>query len=86
MQNRISLPDQKKAAVWVWKYAKRAEKFGAEVSDEISRCAEKAAFSQHGINESELRAAQRELNSMLSACAAKLKGIKKLIFKFLYIK
>ena len=84
MRSRIAQPDRQKAAVWVWKYASKVSKFSTKIPDTITICAEKAAFSQHGISETELRNVQNELLEMIDGCFNSLSGIKKLIFKFLF--
>lgn len=81
-QRRISQPDRKKAAVWVWKTAVKASRYGAELPESITACAEKAAFSQHGISESELHAVQNELKQMLDDCYNGLSPVKSFLFKF----
>ena len=81
-QSRISQPDRKKAAVWVWKTAVKASRFCAEVPDSITACAEKAAFSQHGISEEELHSVQNALKTMLDNCYNGLSPVKKFIFKY----
>lgn len=83
-QGRISQPDRKKAAVWVWKTAVKASRFGPEVPESITACAEKAAFSQHGISEEELHHVQEELNKMLDDCYGSLSPIKKFVFKYFF--
>lgn len=83
-QRRISQPDRKKAAVWVWKTAVKASRYGAELPESITACAEKAAFSQHGISEEELHAVQNELKQMLDNCYNGLSPVKKFIFKFFF--
>lgn len=83
-QRRISQPDRKKAAVWVWRTAVKASRYGAELPESITACAEKAAFSQHGISESELHAVQNELKQMLDDCYNGLSPVKKFIFKFFF--
>lgn len=81
-QSRISQPDRKKAAVWVWKTAVQASRFCAEVPDSITACAEKAVFSQHGISEEELHTVQNALQTMLDNCYNGLSPVKKFIFKY----
>ena len=81
-QRRISQPDRKKAAVWVWKTAVKASRYGAELPESITACAEKAAFSQHGISEEELHAVQNELKQMLDDCHNGLSPVKSFLFKF----
>ena len=81
-QSRISQSDRKKAAVWIWKTASRATRFGAEVPESITACAEKAAFSQHEISEEELHAMQNELKQMLDGCYAGLSPLRKFAFKY----
>ena len=81
-QRRISQPDRKKAAVWVWKTAVKASRYGAELPESITACAEKAAFSQHGISEEELHAVQNELKQMLDDCYNGLSPAKSFLFKF----
>ena len=81
-QRRISQPDRKKAAVWVWKTAVKASRYGAELPESITACAEKAAFSQHGISEEELHAVQNELKQMLDNCYNGLSPVKSFLFKF----
>ncbi|MCI7135912.1 MAG: transglutaminase-like domain-containing protein [Candidatus Limivicinus sp.] len=81
-QRRISQPDRKKAAVWVWRTAVKASRYGAEVPESITACAEKAAFSQHGISDEELHAVQNELKQMLDDCYNGLSPVKSFIFKF----
>ena len=81
-QRRISQPDRKKAAVWVWKTAVKASRYGAELPESITACAEKAAFSQHGISDEELHAVQNELKQMLDDCYNGLSPVKSFIFKF----
>ena len=83
-QRRISQPDRKKAAVWVWRTAVKASRYGAELPESITACAEKAAFSQHGISEEELHAVQNELKQMLDNCYNGLSPVKKFIFKFFF--
>ena len=83
-QRRISQPDRKKAAVWVWKTAVKASRYGAELPESITACAEKAAFSQHGISDEELHAVQNELKQMLDNCYNGLSPVKKFIFKFFF--
>lgn len=83
-QRRISQPDRKKAAVWVWKTAVKASRYGVEVPESITACAEKAAFSQRGISESELHAVQNALQTMLDNCYNGLSPVKKFIFKFFF--
>ena len=83
-QSRISQHDRKKAAVWVWKTAVKASRFGAEVPENITACAEKAAFSQHGISEEELRTVQNALQTMLDNCYIGLSPVKKFIFKYFF--
>lgn len=83
-QRRISQPDRKKAAVWVWKTAVKASRFGAELPESITACAEKAAFSQHGISDEELHAVQNALQTMLDNCYNGLSPVKKFIFKFFF--
>ena len=83
-QRRISHPDRKKAAVWVWKTAVKASRYGAELPESITACAEKAAFSQHGISEEELHAVQNELKQMLDDCYNGLSPVKSFIFKFFF--
>ena len=81
-QRRISQPDRKKAAVWVWRTAVKASRYGAEVPESITACAEKAAFSQHGISDEELHAVQNELKQMLDDCYNGLSPVKSFLFKF----
>ena len=81
-QSRISQSDRKKAVVWIWKTASRASRFGAEVPEIITACAEKAAFSQHEISEEELHAMQNELKQMLDGCYAGLSPLRKFAFKY----
>lgn len=81
-QRRISQPDRKKAAVWVWRTAVKASRYGAELPESITACAEKAAFSQHGISDEELHAVQNELKQMLDDCYNGLSPVKSFIFKF----
>ena len=81
-QRRISQPDRKKAAVWVWKTAVKASRYGAELPESITACAEKAAFSQHGISDEELHAVQNELKQMLDNCYNGLSPVKSFLFKF----
>ena len=81
-QRRISQPDRKKAAVWVWKTAVKASRYGAELPESITACAEKAAFSQHGISDEELHAVQNELKQMLDDCYNGLSPVKSFLFKF----
>ncbi len=81
-QRCISQPDRKKAAVWVWRTAVKASRYGAELPESITACAEKAAFSQHGISESELHAVQNELKQMLDDCYNGLSPVKSFLFKF----
>ena len=83
-QRRISQPDRKKAAVRVWRTAVKASRYGAELPESITACAEKAAFSQHGISEEELHAVQNELKQMLDNCYNGLSPVKKFIFKFFF--
>ena len=83
-QRRISHPDRKKAAVWVWKTAVKASRYGAELPESITACAEKAAFSQHGISEEELHTMQNALQTMLDNCYNGLSPVKKFIFKFFF--
>ena len=83
-QRRISQPDRKKAAVWVWKTAVKASRYGAELPESITACAEKAAFSQHGISEEELHTMQNALQTMLDNCYNGLSPVKKFIFKFFF--
>ena len=83
-QSRISQPDRKKAAVWVWKTASRAARFGPEVPESITACAEKAAFSQHGISEEELLAVQKELQNTLDICYNSLSPVKRFVFKYFF--
>ena len=83
-QRRISQPDRKKAAVWVWRTAVKASRFGAELPESITACAEKAAFSQHGISEEELHTMQNALQTMLDNCYNGLSPVKKFIFKFFF--
>ena len=80
-QRRISQPDRKKAAVWVWKTAVKASRYGAELPESITACAEKAAFSQHGISDEELHAVQNELKQMLDDCHNGLSPCQKLPFQ-----
>ena len=81
-QRRISQPDRKKAAVWVWRTAVKASRYGAELPESITACAEKAAFSQHGISDEELHAVQNELKQMLDDCYNGLSPVKSFLFKF----
>lgn len=81
-QRRISQPDRKKAAVWVWKTAVKASRYGAELPESITACAEKAAFSQHGISEEELHTMQNALQTMLDNCYNGLSPVKSFLFKF----
>ena len=83
-QRRISQPDRKKAAVWVWKTAVKTSRYGAELPESITACAEKAAFSQHGISEEELHTMQNALQTMLDNCYNGLSPVKKFIFKFFF--
>ena len=83
-QSRITQPDRKKAAVWVWKTASRAARFGPELPEAITACAEKAAFSQHGISEEELHAVQKELRKMLDSCYNSLSPVKRFVFKYFF--
>ena len=81
-QRRISQPDRKKAAVWVWKTAVKASRYGAELPESITACAEKAAFSQHDISQEELLQVQNQLKQMLDDCYNGLSPVKSFIFKF----
>ena len=81
-QRRISQPDRKKAAVWVWRTAVKASRFGAELPESITACAEKAAFSQHDISQEELLQVQNQLKQMLDDCYNGLSPVKSFIFKF----
>ncbi len=81
-QRRISQPDRKKAAVWVWKTAVKASRYGAELPESITACAEKAAFSQHGISQEELLQVQNQLKQMLDDCYNGLSPVKSFLFKF----
>ena len=81
-QRRISQPDRKKAAVWVWKTAVKASRYGAELPESITACAEKAAFSQHDISQEELLQVQNQLKQMLDDCYNGLSPVKSFLFKF----
>ena len=81
-QRRISQPDRKKAAVWVWKTAVKASRYGAELPESITACAEKAAFSQHDISQEELLQVQNQLKQMLDDCYNGLSPVKSILFKF----
>ena len=81
-QRRISQPDRKKAAVWVWKTAVKASHYGAELPESITACAEKAAFSQHDISQEELLQVQNQLKQMLDDCYNGLSPVKSILFKF----
>ena len=81
-QRRISQPDRKKAAVWVWRTAVKASRYGAELPESITACAEKAAFSQHDISQEELLQVQNQLKQMLDDCYNGLSPVKSFLFKF----
>lgn len=81
-QRRISQPDRKKAAVWVWKTAVKTSRYGAELPESITACAEKAAFSQHDISQEELLQVQNQLKQMLDDCYNGLSPVKSFLFKF----
>ena len=84
MQNRISQRDRRKAAVWIWKYASRTSKFGAELPDCITKCAEKAAFSPHEIGAAEYKEVRHALYAMIDGSYAKLSPFRKFVIKFIY--
>ena len=81
-QRRISQPDRKKAAVWVWRTAVKASRYGAELPESITAGAEKAAFSQHDISQEELLQVQNQLKQMLDDCYNGLSPVKSFLFKF----
>ncbi len=76
--------DSRKAAVACWRYAKRAASFGSEIPEEITRAAEKAAFSPHIIQSEELAASRNALQTLIDSVYPDLSPLAKLSFRFLF--
>lgn len=83
LDRRCRQPDRRKAAVTLWKTARSVSAYGGEVPRELTRCAEKAAFSNHDISPEELSACRALLNDLTAAVYARLSPVKKFVFKYL---
>ena len=83
VQRRISQPDLQKASVALWKYANRAGKYGVPVPDQVSKCAEKAVFSQHPVSDAEYGEARGAYEAMLQQAWKIYPPVRKLYLKYL---
>ena len=76
--------DPNRAAVAIWRCAKRVEGFGGTMPDEIRSCAEKAVFSASGVSEEELRVCRERLTQMTNERDAALKPLRRMAFRYLH--
>ena len=79
---RLRQSDGRRASVAIWKYAKRTEKYGYSMPEEIAQCAEKAVFSQHTVSRAEVSASRSLLLKQIHETYIRLPKRKKLRFRF----
>ena len=82
--SQINDRDGRRAAIACWRYAKLAERFGAEMPEPVIRIAEKAAFSSHLILQSEAAECRGALLPAIEARYGQLSTAQKLRYRFLY--
>lgn len=82
MRRAVNQPDGRKAAVAIWRWAKKAERFGGKIPRDITACAEKAAFSAHEISREEAAHCRECLAELAEQTYSTLKPYKKFLFKY----
>ena len=63
-RHSVEQQDTHKAVVAVYRMAEKISRFGAEIPQDIIRCAEKAAFSAHEITQDEAVSCRAHLHLM----------------------
>ena len=84
LQKRLSVTNGRLLAVAAYRQADRLCRWGAEIPAVIRTTAEKAAFSQHEINEEEQKAVLSALNRLTNETYASLTTRQKLAFQYLF--
>ena len=84
VRGQMQQKDSRKAAIACWRYAKRAASFGSEIPEEVTRAAEKAAFSPHTIRPEELADSRNALQNLIDNIYPRLAPLAKFTFRFLF--
>ncbi|NLJ31562.1 MAG: hypothetical protein GX424_08185 [Clostridiales bacterium] len=66
-ESRFTQPNRNKAAIAVYSYLHRMERYGAEISEQSLETAQKARFSRHTVSPEELAAMRREAEKTAAA-------------------
>lgn len=82
MKRAVNQPDRRKAVIAVWRLAKKTERFGGVIPQEITACAEKAAFSTHEISREDAARCRKYLTELAEQTYSTLKPYKKFLFKY----
>ena len=81
---RFEQKDTRKAVIAMYRTALEAERYGAELPEQLLQSAERAAFSQHAISAEEVEACRDQLYILLKSSYLKQNTWQKLRFKFLH--
>ncbi len=83
LRRRIRQRDGHKAAVAIYRQAVKLSAWGASVPEAITKCAEKAAFSNHEVRREELAACRALLEGMTKEVYAEQNRFRKFVFRYL---
>lgn len=75
--------DGHRAAVAIYRRAEKLSEWGASVPEAITKCAEKAAFSNHEVNKEELAACRALLEGMTKEVYEEQNRFRKFVFRYL---
>lgn len=79
---RLSEPDGRLRAVYLYREARRVLSFGGEMPEAVLTAAEKASFSPHSIGEEELHRSREALNALTEQVQQRLGPLRRLFFRY----
>lgn len=81
---RFTQPDRNRAAVAIYGYLQKLERFGAEISESTLETAQKARFSRHAVTAEELNEMRKEAERTLAAVWSKASKTSQFLIRFLF--
>lgn len=81
---RFTQPDRNRAAVAIYGYLQKLERFGAEISEHTLETAQKARFSPHSVSPEELNAMREEAEQTVAAVWSKASKTTRFAIRYLF--
>lgn len=81
---RFTQPDRNRAAVAIYGYLQKLERFGAEISEHTLETAQKARFSQHSVSPEELNAMREEAEQTVAAVWSRASKTTRFAIRYLF--